>query len=335
MNIKKFRFVIFVLAFAILTVLLFSLGINAEEQSVLRLAHDQTSGHPYDLGAKRFGEAVEARTNGAVTIKIYPASQLGDTAEQIEGLKMGTLDLSIAAFSHVSQFVPELGIFGAPYLFESDKQFDNVFDGEVGQILDNISLKRYNIRLLTTYTSGNRVLFNSKRSVFTPNDLEGLKIRVMTGPADALTWKTFGAIATPMAYSELYSAMQAGVVDGGENECVSVLRNKFYEPCPYIATTYHLVLPMGVFISNKTFQELPEEYRKIVLEEAQKSAIWERDYITRMNNEALDEMISKYGVKANLVDKVAFMEKGKPVQEIVAKNLGVMDLLEKIRAAKK
>jgi len=335
MNIKKFCFMIFVLTFTISTILLFSFDSVAEEQYVLRLAHDQTSGHPYDLGAKRFGEAVEARTNGAVTIKIYPASQLGDTPEQIEGLKMGTVDLSIAAFSHVSQFIPELGIFGAPYLFESDEHFANVFDGEVGQILDEISQKRYDIRLLTTYTSGNRVLFNRKRSVFTPNDLSDLKIRVMLGPADSLTWKTFGAIATPMPYSELYSAMQAGVVDGGENEAVSVLRNRFYEPCPYIATTYHLVLPMGVFMSNKTFQELPEEYRKIVLEEAQKSAIWERDYITMMNDEALDEMISKYGVKANLVDKVAFMEKGKPVQEVVAKELGLMDLLEKIRAAKK
>jgi len=334
MNIKKICFVIFVLAFTISSILLFSLVSVAEEQYVLKLAHDQSSGHPYDLGAKRFGEAVEERTKGAVKIVIYPASQLGDTPEQIEGLKMGTLDLSIAAFSHVSQFIPELGIFGAPYLFENEEHFANVFDGEVGKIIDEFSLKRYDIRLLSTYTSGDRVLFNSRRSVFTPKDLSDLKIRVMLGPADALTWKAFGAIATPMPYSELYSAMQTGVVDGGENECVSVMLNKFYEPCPYIAITHHLVLPMGVFMSSKTFKELPEEYQKIVFEEAQKSAIWERDYINKMNEDALNEMISKYGVKANLVDKVAFIEKGKPVQEIVAKDLGLMDLLEKIRAVK-
>jgi hypothetical protein len=102
-----------------------------------------------------------------------------DTPEQIEQLKIGTLDLSIAAYSHASQFIPELGIFRAPYLFESDEHFANVFDGEIGTILDKTSLKRYGIRLLTTFTSGNRILFNRKRSVFTPNDLSDLKIRVM------------------------------------------------------------------------------------------------------------------------------------------------------------
>ena len=311
------------------------MGGNAKsEVYLLKLGHDQTSGHPYDLGAKKLAEALETATNGKLKIKIFPNSQLGDTPEQIEQLRMGSLDLSIAAFSHASQFVPEFRLFGAPFLFESSEHFANVFDGEVGKILDEISLKRYGIRLLNTFTSGNRILFNRKHPVSNPDDLSDLKIRVMLGEADSKTWKAFGAIPAPMPYSELYSALQAGVIDGAENEAVSILRNRFYETCSYFSLTDHLVLPMGVFISDKTLQTLPEEYRRLIYEEAKKAARWEREYIAQRNADTLEEMVSKYGVTANPVDKALFMERGKPVQDELAQEFEVTDLLEKIRSAR-
>lgn len=309
-------------------------GVSAgAKEYVLKLGHDQTIDHPYDLGCKKFAENVEARTNGEVKIKIYPSAQLGDSAEQVEGLRMGTLDLSLAAFSHASAFIRELTMFGAPFLFVNDQHFANVFDGEVGKVLDEACQKRYEVRLLSTFTSGYRYLFNRKRHVFQEKDLVGLKVRVMGGEADALTWKVFGAIPAPMPYSEVYSALQAGVIDGAENEPVSVLANKFYEPCPHFAQTEHLVLPMGLFMSVKTLKKLPEKYHKIFFEEGQKAAVWERAYITKMNKDALNHMITKYGIMVTLVDKAAFIEKGKPIQEMVAEKFGLQDLLEKIRAA--
>lgn len=325
---------ILVAALLVITAFQFIGGAPEKDVYLLKLGHDQTSGHPYDLGAKKFAEALENATNGKIIIKIFPNSQLGDTPEQIEQLRMGSLDLSIAAFSHVSQFIPEFRLFGAPYLFESSEQFAHVFDGQVGKMLDEISLKRYGIRLLNTFTSGNRILFNRKHPVLKPDDLSDLKIRVMLGEADAKTWKALGAIPAPMPYSELYSALQAGVIDGAENETVSIMRNRFYETCSYFSITDHLVLPMGVFISDKTLQELPEEYHSLIFEEAKNAAIWEREYIAQMNADALDEMVSKYGVKANQVDKASFMERGKLVQDTLAKEFEVTDLLEKIRSAK-
>jgi len=265
-------------------------GSAAAADYTLKLGHDQTDGHPYDLGVKKFADEVKAGTNGAVEIKIFPAAQLGNSAEQIEGLKLGTQDIALAAFSHASQFCKELGLFGAPFLFKDDAHFAAVFDGPVGQEIDAACKKRYDISLLSTFTSGYRLLFNGKHPVEKPEDLQGLKIRVMGGEADALTWKVFGAIPAPMPYSEVYSALQAGVIDGAENEAASVLANKFYEAAPYFAQTDHLVLPMGLFISAKTMAKLPPEHQKMVAEAAKKAAIWERDYITQRNAKALDEM---------------------------------------------
>jgi len=323
---------VLVLTLALTLCLLGSVSAGAKE-IVLKLGHDQTIDHPYDLGCKMLAKNVEARTNGEVKIKIYPSAQLGDSAEQVEALRLGTLDLSLAAYSHASAFIRELTMFGAPFLFVNDQHFANVFDGEVGKILDDACQKRYEVRLLSTFTSGYRYMFNRKRHVFKEKDLVGLKIRVMGGEADALTWKVFGAIPAPMPYSEVYSALQAGVIDGAENEPVSVMVNKFYEPCPYFAQTEHLVLPMGLFMSVKTLKKIPEKYHKIFFEEGQKAAVWERAFIAKRNQDALQQMITKYDIMVTIVDKAAFIEKGKPIQEMVAQKFGLQDLLQKIRAA--
>ena len=299
----------------------------------LRLGHDQTEGHPYHLAVERFAEGVREATEGAVEITIFPAAQLGDSPEQIEGLYLGTLDLALAAFSHASQFCSEFGLFGAPSLFRSEEHFAAVFDGEVVDILDNACRERYSISLLSTMTSGYRLLFNGKRPVETAADLRGLKIRVMGGEADALMWQVFGALPVPMPYSEVYSALQAGVIDGAENEPVSILSNKFYEAAHYFALTNHLVLPMGLFISERTLENLPEAYQKIIREEARKAAVWEREFVTRRNAEALSEMQERFGVQLSSLDPAELLEKSLQVQGIVAEDLGLQDLLEKVQAA--
>lgn len=299
---------------------------------VLRLAHDQTYGHPYHLAAVSFAERVEEATAGAVQIRIFPAAQLGDSPEQVEGLHLGTLDLSLAAFSHASQFCPEFGLFGAPFLFEDDEHFAAVFDGEVGEILDRACQERYSVRLLSTLTSGQRLLFNGRRPVENAADLRGLKIRVMGGEADALTWQAFGALPVPMPYSEVYSALQAGVIDGAENEPVSVLSNRFYEAAPYFALTDHLVLPMGLFISERTLQALPETYREILWEQARETAAWQRDFVAERNAAALAEMEERYGAEVSSLSSAELRARGISIQDRVAETLGLVNLLEMVRA---
>jgi tripartite ATP-independent transporter DctP family solute receptor len=304
-----------------------------EDGFALRLGHDQSRGHPYDLAAERFAEAVDSATAGEVRITVFPAAQLGDSPEQIEGLYLGTLDIALAAFSHASQFCPELGLFGAPFLFEDEAHFAAVFDGEVGDILDDACNSAYSIRLLSTFTSGYRVLINGRRPVDSGADLANLKIRVMGGEADALTWQAFGAIPVPMPYSEVYSALQAGVIDGAENEAVSVLANRFYEAAPYIAPTNHLILPMGLFVSERTLAGLPEEYRAIVHDEARKVAIWQRDLMVSSNAAALEEMQERYRVTVSAIDPATLRSHAIPIQERVAAELALEDLLARVRDA--
>lgn len=300
---------------------------------VLRLGHDQTDGHPYDLGAERFADGVSEATDGAVRVVVFPAAQLGDSPEQVEGLHLGTLDMALAAFSHASQFCPEFGLFGAPYLFEDEAHFAAVFDGEVGDLLDEACRSQYSIRLLSTFTSGYRVLFNGERPIETPADLRGLTVRVMGGEADARTWEAFGAIPVPMPYSEVYSALQAGVIDGAENEPVSILANKFYEAAGYVARTNHLVLPMGLFISERAMERVPEEHREALRAQARAAAAWQRDLMAERNAEALAEMRDRFGVHVSGLASAELRERAAPIQDGVAARLGLADLLEKVRAA--
>ena len=314
-------------------VLLLGSNVYAEKYK-LRLAHDQSSGHPYDLGAQKIAENVKKATNGDVTIAIYPSSQLGDTAEQIEGLRMGVIDISIAAFAHTAAFVKELDLFGAPFLFRDHDHFNAVFDGKVGEILDKAAKDRYQMRLMATFTSGYRLLFNGKKEINTVSDLKGLKIRVMGGEANSKTWAVFNALPVPMPYSEVYSALQAGVIDGAENEPVSILMNKFYEAAPYFAITKHLVLPMGVFMSEKSLNKLPENYQKIVKEEMVKAANWERSYIVEKNKSSIDEMVKKFAVKVTYPDQKELSSKAVSIQDGIASKLGLETLLAEIRATK-
>jgi tripartite ATP-independent transporter DctP family solute receptor len=299
----------------------------------LTLGHDQADGHPYDLGVKRFADRVKHATGGAVNIRIFPAGQLGDSPEQFEGLRLGTQDLALAAFSHASQFCTAFGLFGAPFLFEDEAHFTAVFDGEVGGILDASCREQYRVSLISTFTSGYRLLLNSRRPVRSAADLAGLKIRVMAGEADARTWQIFGAIPAPMPYSEVYSALQAGVIDGAENEPVSILSNRFYETAPHFALTNHLVLPMGLFMSERTLERLPEPYRRRLWQEARDAAIWQRDFIVKRNAQALAEMQQKFGVRVSELDSKELRGTGAAIQDYMAQKLGLQDLLAKVRAA--
>jgi TRAP-type C4-dicarboxylate transport system substrate-binding protein len=210
-----------------------------------------------------------------------------------------------------------------------------VFDGAVGDDLDRACAERYGIRLLSTLTSGDRVLFNGRRAVNGIADLSGLKLRVMGGEADALTWQAFGAIPVPMPYSEVYSALQAGVIDGAENEPVSILTNRFYEAAGFIALTRHLVLPMGLFVSDRTLSRLAERDRAMLREEARKAAAWQRTLMAERNNAALTEMQERFGVRLTELDLADLRARGRPVQDAVAAKLHLQDLLAKVRAARR
>ena len=306
---------------------------HSPEQVILRLGHNTPVNHPYDLAARKFAERVKSATNGDVQIKIYPSSQLGDSGDQLEGLLLGTLDFSIAASSFASEFIPEFGIFSVPFLFDDVDHFGAVFDGKVGKMLDSLAQIRYRIRFIGALSSGDRAFFNSSRKVENVADLNGLKVRVMSGKADALTWQAFGAIPTPMPYSEVYSALQAGVIDGAENDPASILNNRFYETCPYLSLTNHLVLPMGIFASQHAFHRLTERQWKIILQEALWTGKWQREYMEGQNLLAVQVMEKDFGVQISHPDRKLFMTMVNTLQDDFARELNAVELLRQVRVA--
>ena len=299
----------------------------------LTLGHDQADGHPYDLGVKRFAERVKQATGGAVNIKVFPSGQLGDSPEQFEGLRLGTQDLALAAFSHASQFCTAFGLFGAPFLFEDEAHFAAAFDGEVGGILDS------SCRETGQSQPGLDVYFwvpsapqlqtaGQKRG--RPGGSEVPRHGRRGGCPDVadLRRNSF-ADAGP----QVYSALQAGGIDGAENEPVSILSNRFDEAAPHFALTNHLVLPMGLFMSERTLKRLPEPYRRRVWQEARDAAIWQRDFIISRNAQALAEMQQKFGVRVSDLDSRELRGSGAAIQDYMAQKLGLQELLAKVRAA--
>ncbi len=155
----------------------------------------------------------------------------------------------------------------------------------------------------------------------------------MGGEADALTWEAMGAIPVPMPYSEVYSALQAGVIDGAENEPASILSNKFYEAAPYFAPTRHLVLPMGLFISEQALARLPETQRRALWEQARSAAVWQRELMAERNASALAVMRDSFGVRVSTLPSRELRDRARPIQDRVAGKLGLAGLLAQVRDA--
>ena len=168
-----------------------------------------------------------------------PNSILGDEDDLVEGMLLGTIDMAVAATAKLSSFVPEADLFSLPFLFRDYDHWAKVLDGPQGARMKEIIESKSDLILLGYWGCGTRMLFNSQKPVVTPDDLRGLKIRTMPGPVDIQTWEDLGAIPTPVAWPELYSALKQGVVDGAENDPANIIQQKFYEPCPYISLTDH------------------------------------------------------------------------------------------------
>ncbi len=200
---------------------------------ILKAGHSANPDEPYHVGLLEFARIVAEKTNGQVEVQIFPNNQLGNEKEMIEGLLLGTLDITVPSNGVVTNFVPELGIFDLPFLFRDRPHMYKVMDGPVGQEL-NGAMQKKGFRLLGFYEAGIRHIM-TKKPINSFEDLQGLKIRTMQVPAHVASFNAFGANATPLAYGELYGALQTGVVDGAEAANTNYNSKKFYEVAPHWA----------------------------------------------------------------------------------------------------
>lgn len=307
---------------------------NAEAQT-LRLATVVNAPHPWIDAAEALKAEVEAKTDGRVTVEIFPGGSLGNDQTVIDEMRIGTVDLIIGGTQNASPFVPEYGIFSLNYLFADMDSFRRVTDPE-GPVFAHLEQLHADsglgLKLLALTGGGTRNLSNNLRAVATPEDLAGVKMRVPGSQMDARIWQALGTLTTSLPWTELYTGVQTGVVNAFESTISGYYGSKLYEVAPYHAKTEHQVMMSHITIGEPSFNRLSAEDRAVLVEAAHKAGELGTAKGEEYDEALLARLVSEYGVTVSEVDKARFVEAVMPLHEEFAAQLGATDLLELIRA---
>ena len=226
---------------------------------------------------------------------------------------MGLLDMTKVSTSPLESFIPVYTVFSVPYLFRDDTHFWNVLDGPIGKKLlkagESVSLKG-----LCYFDAGSRSFYTKSKPILSPEDLVGMKIRVMNSKTAIQMMKELGASATPISWGELYTSLQQGVVDGAENNPPSFYRSGHYEVCKYYSLDEHTMVPDIVLVSMTTWNKLSPEVQQWIQEAADEAVIYQKQLWKEESDKDIEAM-EKEGVKIYHPDKAPFREKVKPMQD--------------------
>lgn len=290
------------------------------DTTTLKLAHSGSETHQYHIAAKKFKNLVNEKTNGKVTIEIHPNATLGSESEVIEQVMGGSVDMTtVAADSALTNTIPEMNVFGIPYLFEDRDHVYGVLDGEIGDELLGLAADK-NMKGLGYWEVGFRHLTNNKREIMKPEDVKGLKIRVQPAPVWKTHMKALGASPTPVAFNELYSALDQGVVDGQENPLPTIDSMKFYEVQKNVALTAHTYSPAVVLINDGVWEGISEENQKAVQSAVAETTEYQRQFLADKEQKIKDKL-KENGVTITEPDRDAFREATKNVKDAVSEQV--------------
>ena len=281
----------------------------------LRLAHILDATHPVHRGMAYMGDRLQELSDGSMQVKIYPSGQLGNERESVELLQLGTLDMTKVASSVIENFVPAMGVYSLPYLFRDQTHFWETLEGDIGRDI-LLQGEPYRIRGLCYYDAGFRSFYIHDRPVETPEDLDGLKIRVMRSNLSIQTINMLGANATPMAYGELYTALQQGVVDGAENNPPNFFGSRHYEQARYYTLDEHAAPPDVLLIGTHTWSKLTDQQQAWVEQAVAESVVYQRQLWQEATEAAL-RAVEEAGVTVIRPDKTPFQEAVLPLYEAI------------------
>jgi tripartite ATP-independent transporter DctP family solute receptor len=252
-----------------------------------------------------------AGLDGQIELAFFPDNQLGQEIDVINSVKLGVIDMMLSGSSISANLVPLVGTFDLGYLFSSFEQQTKAFDAGAAKPVEAALLKGANIRILAwAYNFGSRSVL-AKKPVKTPEDLAGLKIRTLPNPVITECLRLMGAAATPLAFGEIYTALQAGVLDGLEHDPPTLVASKFFETAKYYALTKHNFSPLAVYFSETTFGRMDPKLRDGFVDAAQKAAVETRVHGLAVEKEALDVLAQK-GVTIIDCDREAFRKRVLP-----------------------
>lgn len=269
---------------------------------------------PYAITAHAFKTEIEAATDGRVEVQLFPNRQLGDDKEILEGLQFGTIDMGIITNAVVANLEPTYQLVDLPFLFGSAEQAHAVLDGEVGQTLAE-NLRDDGIMSLGAAEGGFRNMINNTRPVRTPDDVEGVKYRTMQNPVFIEMFSSLGGSPVPMAWGEVFTAMQQGTVDGLEIPASVVNSNNYADVTKYLSFTRHTYSAIHLLMSERSFEGLPEDIQQAVLDAGQAAIEEQREAVAAAEEDVIAALEDK-GMEINDIEDVgAFRAKVGPVYE--------------------
>lgn len=311
---------------------IFLMSCKSDEKNVnsMKLAHSLGVSHPVHEAMVHMADLVAKKSKGKLKIEIYPSSQLGSEKQSLELLQIGSLDMTKVSAAVMENFSPDLKVLGYPYLFRDNEHRFKIYDGEIGKKLLSGS-EQFWLKGLTYFDAGNRSFYTKSTPIDKPQDLEGLKIRVMQSPTAIEMVKSFGGSPTPISWGELYTSLQQGVVDGAENNLPSFYTSKHYEVCKYFSKNEHSSIPDILVIGTLTWNKLNEREKRWLTEAVEEATVLQRKLWEDAEQEALAE-IEKAGVQVSYPDKSLFEEKAKPMlQSLEEKNGHLYELIQEIK----
>lgn len=296
-------------------------GIAAADQIKIKLAHTVPATHAYHKGYMKFKEMVEKRTDGRVSVTIFPHGTLGGDIQAADSVQMGIAQMALTGTFGLYDYNPKWAVLDLPYLCSTYEDVDKIINGAIGKEL--LSEPVGNAYVLGFMENGFRHVSNNKRPITTLEDMKGLKIRTMKAPVHVSAFEAMGASPTPMPFGELYTAMQTGVVDGEENPPSLFYAMKFFEVQKYFSKTSHVYLAGLTLINKAFFDGLPADIQEIIKTSFNEAAEFQRELVRKDDAEKLEMLKGKLNVNEISKEEMARMKQAtKPVYDEWADKIG-------------
>ncbi len=309
----------------------FSATAQAQTKTI-KLGHPQSATSAFHAGSEAFAAEVERLSKGSMKVQLFPGGTLGGEREMVEAVQLGTLEVVVTSTGPVGNFVPETLITDIPFLFRDYEHARKTLDGPIGQeILSKFPAK--GMVGLAWAENGFRHVTNSKRAVNSPDDLKGLKLRTMENPIHMLAFRTLGAQPTPMAFPEVFGALQQGTVDGQENPIPVIVSSKFGQVQKNLTLTGHVYSPALFITSTAYFGSLSAEQKKVLQDAAAVGATAMRRKVNEIENKGIDDLKAQGVNVVTTVDKARFQTALAPAYADYSKRFG-SEAIDKIKAVK-
>ncbi len=297
---------------------------------IIKMGHAQVTNHPVHDAMVFLAKSLEKKSGGRIKVKVYPNQQLGTERELLELLQIGSVGMTKVSAASLEAFSPQISVLGLPFLFRDDEHINKVLNGDIGtEIL--LSSEKFWLRGLCFYDAGKRSFYSKTKSIETPADLAGLKIRVQESKMAINMIRGMGGSPTPVSYGELYTALQQGIVDAAENNPPSFYNSRHYEVCKYYSIDEHTAIPDVVLVSTKVWERLSPEEQQWLQEAADESA----EYQAKLWKESVEESmreIEKAGVVITYPDREPFMKAVESVYELTRQEQPqLIDLIQRIQ----